>query len=46
MEILFIFDLVISKDQGFEHAKPVIEALESKGITKIGAAGYCWGGKI
>ncbi|XP_027091479.1 endo-1,3;1,4-beta-D-glucanase-like isoform X2 [Coffea eugenioides] len=31
-------------DQGFEHAKPVIEALKGKGITKVGAAGFCWGG--
>ncbi|XP_057771838.1 endo-1,3;1,4-beta-D-glucanase-like [Salvia miltiorrhiza] len=33
-------------DQGFEDAKPVIEALKSKGITKIGAAGFCWGAKV
>ncbi|KAI3459338.1 hypothetical protein Pfo_016001 [Paulownia fortunei] len=33
-------------DQGFEDAKPVIEAVKSKGITKIGAAGFCWGGKV
>lgn len=33
-------------DQGFEYAKPVIEALKSKGITKVGAAGYCWGAKV
>ncbi|KAL3507989.1 hypothetical protein ACH5RR_033371 [Cinchona calisaya] len=33
-------------DQGFKHAKPVIDALKSKGITKIGAAGFCWGGKV
>ncbi|CAA3021243.1 endo-1,3 1,4-beta-D-glucanase-like [Olea europaea subsp. europaea] len=32
-------------DQGFEDAKPVIEALKSKGIEKIGAAGFCWGAK-
>ncbi|KAI5650615.1 hypothetical protein M9H77_36620 [Catharanthus roseus] len=33
-------------DQGFEHAKPVIEALKGKGISKVGAAGYCWGAKV
>ncbi|KAG5627945.1 hypothetical protein H5410_013163 [Solanum commersonii] len=33
-------------DQGFEDAKPVIEALKSKGVTKIGAAGFCWGAKV
>ncbi|XP_057771840.1 endo-1,3;1,4-beta-D-glucanase-like isoform X2 [Salvia miltiorrhiza] len=33
-------------DQAFENAKPVIEALKSKGITKIGAAGFCWGAKV
>ncbi|KAG8370176.1 hypothetical protein BUALT_Bualt14G0090000 [Buddleja alternifolia] len=33
-------------DKGFEDAKPVIEALKSKGVTKIGAAGFCWGAKV
>ncbi|CAA0824137.1 alpha/beta-Hydrolases superfamily protein [Striga hermonthica] len=33
-------------DQGFEDAKPVIEAIKSKGIAKIGAAGFCWGAKV
>ncbi|CAA2993137.1 endo-1,3 1,4-beta-D-glucanase-like [Olea europaea subsp. europaea] len=33
-------------DQGFEIAKPVIGALKTKGIEKIGAAGFCWGGEI
>ncbi|XP_073122146.1 endo-1,3;1,4-beta-D-glucanase-like [Henckelia pumila] len=33
-------------DQGFEDAKPVIEALKSNGITKIAAAGFCWGAKV
>ncbi|XP_073307536.1 endo-1,3;1,4-beta-D-glucanase-like [Primulina huaijiensis] len=32
--------------QGFEDAKPVIEALKSNGITKIAAAGFCWGAKV
>ncbi|XP_078149014.1 endo-1,3;1,4-beta-D-glucanase-like isoform X2 [Carex rostrata] len=30
-------------EQGFEEAKPVIEALKKKGFSAIGAAGYCWG---
>ncbi|XAR54618.1 Lysozyme [Bertholletia excelsa] len=33
-------------DKGFEDAKPVIEAIRSKGVTSIGAAGFCWGGKV
>ncbi|XP_042431359.1 endo-1,3;1,4-beta-D-glucanase-like [Zingiber officinale] len=33
-------------DKGFEDAKSVIEYLKSKGITLIGAAGFCWGGKV
>ncbi|WCJ23660.1 alpha/beta-Hydrolases superfamily protein [Euphorbia peplus] len=33
-------------DKGFEDAKPVIQALKSKGITAIGAAGFCWGAKV
>ncbi|KAF8387990.1 hypothetical protein HHK36_026656 [Tetracentron sinense] len=33
-------------DKGFEDAKPVIEALKSKGISAIGAAGFCWGAKV
>ncbi|KAJ0697973.1 putative dienelactone hydrolase, alpha/Beta hydrolase [Helianthus annuus] len=32
-------------EQAVEFAKPVIQALKEKGITKIGAAGFCWGGK-
>ncbi|KAI8024127.1 hypothetical protein LOK49_LG03G00808 [Camellia lanceoleosa] len=31
-------------DKGFEDAKPVIAALKNKGISAIGAAGFCWGG--
>ncbi|KAL6571530.1 hypothetical protein OROHE_003173 [Orobanche hederae] len=34
-----------AKEKGIKDAKAVIKALESKGITKIGAAGFCWGGK-
>ncbi|KAG6510840.1 hypothetical protein ZIOFF_028879 [Zingiber officinale] len=33
-------------DKGFEDAKSVIEYLKSKGIEAIGAAGFCWGGKV
>ncbi|KAI8561422.1 hypothetical protein RHMOL_Rhmol04G0338500 [Rhododendron molle] len=33
-------------DKGCEDAKPVISALRSKGVTSIGAAGFCWGGVV
>ncbi|CAL5357534.1 endo-1,3;1,4-beta-D-glucanase-like isoform X3 [Camellia sinensis] len=33
-------------DKGFEDAKPVIAALKNKGISAIGAAGFCWGAKV
>ncbi|KAM4116142.1 hypothetical protein ACJW30_02G028400 [Castanea mollissima] len=33
-------------DEGFEDAKPVIEALKSKGFSAIGAAGFCWGAMV
>ncbi|KAK9280785.1 hypothetical protein L1049_003674 [Liquidambar formosana] len=33
-------------DKGFEDAKPVVAALRSKGISAIGAAGFCWGAKV
>jgi dienelactone hydrolase len=33
-------------EKGFEEAKPVIAALKEKGISKVGAAGYCWGAKV
>ncbi|KAG5587015.1 hypothetical protein H5410_047449 [Solanum commersonii] len=33
-------------DKGFEDAKKVIAALKDKGISAIGAAGFCWGGKV
>ncbi|KAK3440893.1 hypothetical protein EUGRSUZ_B01151 [Eucalyptus grandis] len=32
-------------ESGYDDTLPVIEALKSKGISKIGAAGFCWGGK-
>ncbi|PON44295.1 Dienelactone hydrolase [Parasponia andersonii] len=33
-------------DKGFEDAKLVVEALRSKGFSAVGAAGFCWGGKV
>ncbi|EOY05508.1 Alpha/beta-Hydrolases superfamily protein, putative [Theobroma cacao] len=33
-------------EKGFEDAKPVIAALKSKGVSAIGAAGFCWGGMV
>ncbi|KAI3803236.1 hypothetical protein L1987_31385 [Smallanthus sonchifolius] len=33
-------------EQAVEFAKPVIQALKGQGITKIGAAGFCWGAKV
>ncbi|CAA0839890.1 alpha/beta-Hydrolases superfamily protein [Striga hermonthica] len=35
-----------SPDKGCEDAKIVIDDLRSKGVSKIGVAGFCWGGKI
>ncbi|GMN45415.1 hypothetical protein TIFTF001_014617 [Ficus carica] len=35
-----------SPDKGYEDAKPVVEALKSKGFSAIGVAGFCWGGKV
>ncbi|KAJ1262799.1 hypothetical protein BS78_09G137200 [Paspalum vaginatum] len=32
--------------KAFEEAKPVISALKAKGVSTIGAAGYCWGAKV
>ncbi|KAF8765695.1 hypothetical protein HU200_008195 [Digitaria exilis] len=32
--------------KAFEEAKPVIAAIKEKGVSKIGAAGYCWGAKV
>ncbi|KAK3135688.1 hypothetical protein QOZ80_5BG0422200 [Eleusine coracana subsp. coracana] len=32
--------------KGFEEAKPIIAALKEKGMSKVGAAGYCWGAKV
>ncbi|XP_078149182.1 endo-1,3;1,4-beta-D-glucanase-like isoform X3 [Carex rostrata] len=32
--------------KGFEDAKLVIQALKGKGVSAIGAAGFCWGAKV
>nr|XP_043623613.1 endo-1,3;1,4-beta-D-glucanase-like [Erigeron canadensis] len=32
-------------EQTVEYVKPVIQALKKKGMSKIGAAGFCWGAK-
>ncbi|KAK4737867.1 hypothetical protein R3W88_001564 [Solanum pinnatisectum] len=33
-------------DKGCEDAKVVVEYLKSKGVSTIGAAGFCWGGMV
>ncbi|XP_009588353.1 endo-1,3;1,4-beta-D-glucanase [Nicotiana tabacum] len=33
-------------DKGCEDAKAVVESLKSKGVSSIGAAGFCWGGMV
>ncbi|XP_058077827.1 endo-1,3;1,4-beta-D-glucanase-like [Magnolia sinica] len=33
-------------DKGTEDAEAVVAALKSKGISAIGAAGFCWGAKV
>ncbi|KAH6816505.1 alpha/beta-Hydrolases superfamily protein [Perilla frutescens var. frutescens] len=33
-------------DKGCEDAKNVVEALKSRGVAKVGAAGFCWGGMV
>ncbi|KAM3707459.1 hypothetical protein ACB098_02G028700 [Castanea mollissima] len=37
---------VHNTDKGYEDAKAVIAALKSKGVSAIGAAGFCWGGMV
>ncbi|CAN7049210.1 unnamed protein product [Brassica rapa subsp. trilocularis] len=34
------------QDKGFEDSKPVVEALKNKGLTTVGAVGFCWGAKV
>lgn len=33
-------------DKGCEDAKNVVDALKSRGVVKVGAAGFCWGGMV
>ncbi|XP_011090811.1 endo-1,3;1,4-beta-D-glucanase-like [Sesamum indicum] len=33
-------------DRGCDDARTIIAALKSKGVSKIGAAGFCWGGMV
>ncbi|KAL6610183.1 hypothetical protein ACP70R_040152 [Stipagrostis hirtigluma subsp. patula] len=33
-------------EKAFEEAKPVVAALKEKGVSNVGAAGYCWGAKV
>ncbi|MED6132385.1 hypothetical protein PIB30_018408 [Stylosanthes scabra] len=33
-------------DKGFEASKPLIEELKTKGVSAIGAVGFCWGAKV
>ncbi|KAF3638420.1 hypothetical protein FXO38_23232 [Capsicum annuum] len=33
-------------EKGFEDAKQVVAALKDRGISAIGAAGFCWGAKV
>ncbi|RWR94731.1 endo-1,3/1,4-beta-D-glucanase-like protein [Cinnamomum micranthum f. kanehirae] len=33
-------------DKGYEDAKSVVADLKSKGISTIGAGGFCWGAKV
>ncbi|KAI9128590.1 hypothetical protein K1719_000073 [Acacia pycnantha] len=34
------------QDKGIEVAQPVIEAVKGKGVSAIGAVGFCWGAKV
>ena len=36
---------MFSQDKGLEDAKPVVEAIKSKGFSAVGAVGCCWGGE-
>ncbi|KAJ1691530.1 hypothetical protein LUZ63_015685 [Rhynchospora breviuscula] len=33
-------------EKGYEDAKSVIKSLKEKGVSAIGAAGFCWGAKV
>ena len=43
--ILFFFQF-FWQDKGFEDAKAVVQALKSKSVSAIRAAGFCWGGRL
>lgn len=34
------------QEKEFEDAKRIISALKEQGASGVGAAGYCWGGKL
>ncbi|KAI7738508.1 hypothetical protein M8C21_000212, partial [Ambrosia artemisiifolia] len=40
------YELWQEQKPAVEFAKPVIHALKEKGISKVGAAGFCWGAKV
>jgi dienelactone hydrolase len=44
MKNCFIYFFLL-QDKACEDIKPLIAALRSKGVTSIGAAGFCWGGE-
>ncbi|XP_026382741.1 endo-1,3;1,4-beta-D-glucanase-like [Papaver somniferum] len=43
--LMYWYQFHLAEDAA-EEARPVIEALRSKGISAIGAAGICWGAKV
>ncbi|KAL8029008.1 hypothetical protein ABFX02_14G200500 [Erythranthe guttata] len=43
---LLVWKALHEPAKAFEDAKPVIEALRSKGISAVGAAGFCYGAKV
>ncbi|MCL7028669.1 hypothetical protein MKW94_004440 [Papaver nudicaule] len=45
MHLMIWYQSHLAEDAAKE-ARPVIEALRSKGISAIGAAGICWGAKV
>ncbi|KAG6764830.1 hypothetical protein POTOM_032318 [Populus tomentosa] len=45
LQFLTSFMEILLLDKGFEDAKHVIEALDSKGVSAIRAVSFCWGGE-
>ncbi|KAL6527637.1 hypothetical protein OROMI_029448 [Orobanche minor] len=43
---LLVWKSLHEPSQAFEDSKPVIDALKTKGISAIGAAGLCYGAKV